>query len=177
MPAHEIKNKTASTTSASWVSLSKYGGFIFAVLCFDYTSTVPSVWCQLLCTQTLDIYDHAYTSLWTSPLFPQSSFFFTSSLPLSLLTLFFYLPFICLTSVVWSAVFFSFPFLSPQLVLSSHFILQNTGMVINLTLLLHGDTILLWLIEVPSESLRRCRSSLSHSLTGNPLYCFIDRRQ
>lgn len=67
--------------------------------------------------------------------------------------------------------------LLPQLVLSWHFILRNTGMVITLRLLLHGDTILLWLIEVPSESQRRRRSSLSHPLTGNPLQCFIDHRQ
>lgn len=47
----------------------------------------------------------------------------------------------------------------------------------NLTLLLQADTIVLWLIEIPSEVGRRCRSSLSLSLTGNPLHCFIDRRQ
>lgn len=138
------------------------------------------------CTQTVDIYYYACTPLWIysflaaltfhspSPnLFHTLSFFFLNP-PQSiyLFTLFFHLPFILLTSVVWSAFFF-FPSISA--IIAFHPAEYGDGN--NLTLLLRGDTILLWLIEVPSESQRRCRSSLSHSLTGNSLYCFIDRRQ
>lgn len=145
--------------------------------------TGSCVWCQLLhadcrylllCLHaTVNIFLSCSLDFPLSLLFHTLSFFFLNP-PQSiyLFTLFFHLPFILLTSVVWSAFFF-FPSISA--IIAFHPAEYGDGN--NLTLLLRGDTILLWLIEVPSESQRRCRSSLSHSLTGNPLYCFIDCRQ
>lgn len=78
------------------------------------------------------------------------------------------------SNLVWSAVFCSSPSSISNIII---FHPADDGDCNNLMLLLQGDTIPLWLIEVPSEIQRRCRSSRSHSLTGNPLCWFISRRQ
>lgn len=96
---------------------------------------------------------------------------FLSHLVCSVFTSFIQLLFISLACVV--SCFFFFPSISAIIAFHPRRITDGN----NLILLLQADTILLWLIEVPSESQRKRRSSLSHSLTGNPLYCFIDRRQ
>lgn len=141
------------------------------------------IWCQLLHT---DIYYYVYTPLWIFPFLQP----WLSTLPLLICLI--HAPFSKSTSVyllVHLVLSFAlhpldksclvscfFPFFpSISAIIAFHPAEYGDGN--NLTLPLPGDTILLWLIEVPSESQRRCRSSLSHLLTGNPLYCFIDRRQ
>lgn len=106
---------------------------------------------------------------------------FNLSTPTS--SLFFYLSpcsphsFICPSSP-WQAscgqLFFFFPSISAIIAFHP----AECGDGNNFTLILRADTILLWLIELPSErSSEESRSSLSHLLTGRPLYCFIDRHQ
>lgn len=102
-------------------------------LCWEDTGGVPNDnWLLCLLSSAL-LTDCRY--LWSCLLW---IFLFLQPLPSSLsppssslsqsISLFFHLPFIPWTNDVRSAVFFSVLF--PQLVLSSHFILRNMGMVI-----------------------------------------------
>ena len=132
----------------------------------------------------LHIYGYTYTPPWTFLFLYNPSLLRTPPPPTSSLSLSLSpcppRSFICPSSP-WQALcgqLFLLPlplFPSISAIIAFHPVEYRDGN--SLTLLLRGDTIQRWLIEVPSESQRRRKSCLSHSLTGQPLYCFIDRRQ